>query len=462
MKQFILALSILLCLIGKQVQAQTAQSHWPDDYSVDNAIESNSSQLFSQAQLAQMLAPIALYPDSLLTHILIASTYPLELVQAQRWLDRNSAILSDDIYAEIDDKDWDESVKALVPFPQVLKRLNDDLFWTQQLGDAFLSDETRVLASVQQLRQKAEQAGTLAKMSNSTVRFEADDIVIESVQPQVVYVPYYDTRIVYGTWHWRHYPPVYWSTPRHFYSSSYYDPYYQPFYWHSGVHISFNYFFGAFHWQNRQVVVVHHHNKRFYGRTHHYRSRQQIVRSSGAKRWHHKPQHRRGVAYSNNKLKKRFHSNREAVVQSKHNRRFAKSYHREKETQSNSDKRNNHKNKNKSYQSRSHKTNKSQQLSRKHNLTKNKLAKQGHTKYGHRPKGNAQARLKPKSSSTANINKQTSMKKQHTRRDKQKKATTKQRYNTIIAKTSQHSRNRPSKSDNNRSRGKSQQRRRDN
>jgi len=163
---------------------------------------------FSEAELAQMLAPIALYPDSLLTHILISSTYPIEIVEAHRWLKKNDKLNSTQIAELIENFDWDASVKALVPFEQILSRLSDDLSWMQQLGDAFLQDEARVLESIQALREQAKLAGNLGKMDNMDVSYEDNNIIIEPREKEVVYVPYYDTRMVYGSWYWFLYPPV--------------------------------------------------------------------------------------------------------------------------------------------------------------------------------------------------------------------------------------------------------------
>jgi len=456
MKSITLALSILIVFVCEPVQAQTSASYWTEDYT-DNSTSkiSKNSPLFSQAELAQMLAPIALYPDSLLTHILIASTYPIELVQAQRWLDRNSSLSSDEIYSAIDDKDWDASVKALVPFPRVLKRLNDDLAWTQQLGDAFLSNEAAVLASIQELRQQAEEVGSLAKMANSTVRYDNNAIIIESAQPQVVYVPYYDTRTVYGTWHWRHYPPVYWSTPRHFYSSYYYDSYYQPFYWHSGVHISFNYFFGAFHWHKRHVVVSHHYKKHFYRGSHHYRNRHKIVSSSGAKRWYHKPHHRRGVAYSNKHLKKRFHSNRETLMQRKHKRNYAKQNkkhvqrtHHKGGRGYNATKKHNRSYHNKSVAVSKSSPNKQLKQSMKPNLVnKHAVVKKSNPKRIHQAKQSHVVKAKKHDQ-------------QNKLRKQQRSSTKKHNYSTTVAKTKhhQHNRNYVNRTTSNKNRGKSQKR----
>ncbi len=282
-----------------------------------SSANNNSDIEFSQGELEQILAPIALYPDSLLTHILISSTYPLEIVQAQRWLTHHKNYNTNEIADAVENKEWDASVKALMAFPRVIKRLNDDLDWTQNLGDAFLQDEQQVLASIQILRRKADQAGNLDQMDNMDVVRDNKTIIIKSVQPDVVYVPYYDSRYVYGDWYWYNYPPVYWNisfSNRHFYRS-----YNSPFYWHrSGVTISFNYFFNAFHWHDRRVVVVDHyrpHRRTSYSygyKINHHKTRV----------WQHNPVHRRGVAYHNHVVKKRYLKNgaRVSVSHKSHNK----------------------------------------------------------------------------------------------------------------------------------------------
>ena len=261
----------------------------------------------SEAELAQMLAPIALYPDSLLTHILIASTYPIEIVEAHRWIIKNDQLSTDKAAELVKNFDWDASVKALVPFERILSRLSEDLTWTQQLGDAFLQDESKLLESIQVLRKQAELAGNLDKMDNMDVSYEDSNIVIEPIEKEIVYVPYYDTRMVYGRWHSVSYPPVYWR-PRH----SVYVSRYSPFYFDSGVHISFNYFFSAFHWHNRHVVVVnsHHSKYRYYDQ----RPRRLIANGGYAKRWAHKPAHRKGVAYRTQNTRLKYNNNKHIKV----------------------------------------------------------------------------------------------------------------------------------------------------
>jgi hypothetical protein len=262
--------------------------------------QADQELMLSEAELAQTLAPIALYPDTLLTHILIASTYPIEVIEAERWLNKHSKSTAEQIEKKAEKKDWDASIKALLAFPRVITKLSEDLTWMQALGDAFLQDEARVLASIQTLRQQADQAGNLANMDNVKVIKEQRVIIIEPAQPEVIYVPYYDTRVVYGRWHWAHYPPVYWRNP------NYYAAHYGHFYWGHGVRIRSPFYFSAFHWHNRHVVVNHYNRPG-------YHPRKKIVTSHSAKRWNHQPKHRRGVAYSNGRLKHKYYGSRPSV-----------------------------------------------------------------------------------------------------------------------------------------------------
>ncbi len=170
---------------------------------------------FTQAELEQILAPIALYPDDLLAQVLAASTYPLEVVMASRWTAEpgNKDLTGDALIKALDTQDWDPSVKSLVPFPSVLKTMSDQLDWTQRLGDAFLAQEAAVLAAVQALRARAQTAGTLQTNSQQIVTQEASAIVIQPAQPSTVYVPAYNPTVVYGAWPNPSYPPAYYPPP---------------------------------------------------------------------------------------------------------------------------------------------------------------------------------------------------------------------------------------------------------
>src|SRR5512139_2832 len=165
------------------------------------------SKTFKQEELDQMLAPIALYPDDLLTQILIASTYPLEIVQAARWTTQNKNLKGDALTQALEKQDWDASVKSLVNFPDVLSKMNEQLEWTQKLGDAFLAQQKQVMDTIQNLRKKAQQAGNLKTTEQQKVVVEKETIVIQPANPEVIYVPSYNPTVVYGGWWWPAYPP---------------------------------------------------------------------------------------------------------------------------------------------------------------------------------------------------------------------------------------------------------------
>ncbi|MBN2178038.1 MAG: DUF3300 domain-containing protein [Deltaproteobacteria bacterium] len=163
--------------------------------------------VFRQEELDQILAPIALYPDPLLAQILMAATYPLEIVLADRWVKENSYLEEDALNDALDLQNWDPSVKALVTFPNILSMMSEEIDWTQNVGEAFLAQETTVMDTIQQLRDKAYAAGNLTSNQKLLVSREADIITIEPYNPQVIYVPVYDPWEVYGSWWWPHYPP---------------------------------------------------------------------------------------------------------------------------------------------------------------------------------------------------------------------------------------------------------------
>src|SRR5881628_604562 len=169
------------------------------------------SRTFTQQELDQMLAPIALYPDSLLSQILMASTYPLEVVEAARWSRANPSLKGDQAVQAVTQNSWDPSVKSLVAFPQILMMMDDKLNWTERLGDAFLAQQQQVMDTVQNLRQKASAAGNLTTNDQIRVDQQGQSIVVEPANPQVIYVPYYNPMVIYGPWWWPAYPPVYWG-----------------------------------------------------------------------------------------------------------------------------------------------------------------------------------------------------------------------------------------------------------
>jgi hypothetical protein len=171
--------------------------------------EAEIPRTFKPEQLDQLLAPVALYPDTLLAQILMAATYPLEIVKADRWLqDPSHANLRGDQLAEaIAAESWDPSVKSLVPFPQILRMMDEQLDWTEHLGDAVLAQQADVMDSIQRLRNQAAAAGTLWSNAQQRVTTERQGIVIEPANPGVIYPPVYNPAGVYGPWPYPDYPP---------------------------------------------------------------------------------------------------------------------------------------------------------------------------------------------------------------------------------------------------------------
>ncbi|HSH26933.1 MAG TPA: DUF3300 domain-containing protein, partial [Wenzhouxiangella sp.] len=243
---------------------------------------------FSQAELDSMLAPVALYPDSVLSHLLIAATYPLEVIQAARWSREHPGLRGEDAVAAVEHRNWDASVKALVAFPELLRRMDDDLQWTQDLGDAFLVQEEEVIASIQYLRSEAYSQGQLRSNEHVKVVREKEYIYIEPARTRVVYVPYYDPRVIYPSWRWSSYPPHYWHRPAGFSVG-------MSFYWGRPYYIRPSFYFSSFHWATRRVVVVNHHHH--YYRDHRFHSGREVARFDHARHWKHDPRHRRGVSY---------------------------------------------------------------------------------------------------------------------------------------------------------------------
>jgi len=177
------------------------------------ATAEDSKKSFSQQELDQMMAPIALYPDALLSQILMASTYPGDVAEAVKWSKDNPDQKGDDAVKEVQTTSWDPSVMSLVAFPSVLDMMGQKPDWVQTLGDAFLADPDAVMDTAQSLRKKAKDQGNLETTKEQTVKVEQDAaqqiIVIEPANPSVVYVPTYNPTIIYGSWWWPGYTPYY-------------------------------------------------------------------------------------------------------------------------------------------------------------------------------------------------------------------------------------------------------------
>ena len=171
-------------------------------------------------QLDSLVAPIALYPDQLLSQTLVASTYPLEIIQLQQWLEKNKNLKDKALANAVQKHNWDPSIQAMAAFPDVVKRLAGDIQWTTDLGNAFLAQESDVMDAVQRMRAKAHSKGTLKtsaqqKVETQTVEGGKQVIVVQQANPEVVYVPSYDPVVVYGPPVYP-YPPIYYPPPGYY------------------------------------------------------------------------------------------------------------------------------------------------------------------------------------------------------------------------------------------------------
>ncbi len=260
----------------------------------------------TQEELDQVAAPIALYPDSLLTQVLMASTYPLEVVEAERWTEQNKSLTGDALVSELEKQSWDPSVKSLINFPQTLDMMNTKLDWTIKLGDAFIGQQQQVMDAIQNLREKAQTQGNLKTNDQQKVTTEAAPsgesqvIVIEPANPQVIYVPTYDPVVVYGPWPYPSYPPYY---------------YYPPGYVAGATAVSFGvglavgmawgYAWGHCGWNhgsininvNQNININTHINRNYYQNQ---INRTDVHTNLGQTSWEHDPSHRDSVAYRDN------------------------------------------------------------------------------------------------------------------------------------------------------------------
>jgi Protein of unknown function (DUF3300) len=240
-------------------------------------------------QLDQLLAPIALYPDQLLDQVLMASTYPLEVVEAARWLDvpANRQLRGDALMAALKSKNWDPSVMALVPFPGLLTTMSDKVDWTQQLGNAFLAQQSDVIAEIQHLRQEAMAAGNLNDAKcHCTVSQNGGNISIAAANPSAVDVPICNPRVAYGSWAYADYPPDELPLPYGYAWGP--EPYigFYPF-----VNVAFYgplWGWASFDWGRRDILI----DRAIYNR---FGFRGPILAGNV---WVHDPAHRRGVAYA--------------------------------------------------------------------------------------------------------------------------------------------------------------------
>ena len=254
--------------------------------------------VFKQEELDQILAPIALYPDPLISQILMASTYPLEVIQADRWAKQNAKLKGDALTKALEQQNWDPSVKSLVNFPQVLTMMSEKLDWTQKLGDAFLADQKVVLDTIQKLRAKAQESGNLKTTQEQTVIVEEKIIKIEPANPQVIYVPSYNPTVVYGAWPYPAYPPYYYYPPGYVATSM--------FAFGAGVAMgaAWGYAWGNSNWGGGNVDVDV--NRNFNSNRNIDRSKYQGGDRGQGGRFQHNPEHRKGVSYRDQGTSQKF------------------------------------------------------------------------------------------------------------------------------------------------------------
>jgi hypothetical protein len=298
-----IAVAVLLAVLvsgavvwGQQDPAQAPPPPAPD-------------QMLSPDQLDDLVAPVALYPDPLLSQLLVAATYPLEVVQAFQWQQKNPGLTGPALTQAAQQQNWDASVQALVIYPDVMKRLNDDVAWTTNLGNAFLAQQQDVMAAVQRMRQKAQQAGKLQSTPQENVVTSTDAgtpyIDIEPANPDIIYVPVYDPVWIWGAPLWYPYPHWWWP-PRSFLTGGLFFGF--------GGPINMGFYFGAgwhgwggwgWHpgWGNHTVIV----NNTF---IHRYNfNTTNITNVRGTSVWAHDPGHRAGVPYTNQALRSQYQSN---------------------------------------------------------------------------------------------------------------------------------------------------------
>jgi hypothetical protein len=259
-------------------------------------------QTLTPDQLQNLVAPIALYPDPLLGQILAASTYPLEVVEAWQWLQKNPGLSGAVLTSAVQQENWDPSVQALVVFPDVLKQLNADVNWTTNLGNAFLAQQQEVMDAVQALRQKAQQAGKLASTTQEQVSDDQGEIAITPADANVIYVPQYNPVWIWGPALYYPYPGWYWPPNTVIVGGlgfGFYPPISMGFY--------FGYGWGGWGgwgwrpaWGTHTIIV----NYTFIHRYNFNESRG--VNLHGTAAWAHDPVHRMGVPYANPALRTQY------------------------------------------------------------------------------------------------------------------------------------------------------------
>jgi uncharacterized membrane protein YgcG len=266
------------------------------------------TKTYTQAQLDQLVGPIALYPDALMAQVLMACTYPLEVVEADRWIKANPSLKGKALDDALAQKTWDPSVISLCQTPQLLDRMSQNLDWTQDLGNAFLAQQADVMATAQRLRNEAYKAGNLKTTEQQTVVVEKETIVIQPASPQVVYVPAYNPAVVYGP---------YWAYPAPMYPA-WYAPwpgsaFVRGMAWGAGFAIGAS-MFGGCNWGGGNVYVNNTviNNNRVYNNTN-INNRNTNINNKN-QNWNHNPEHRGNVNYNNKNLDQKYNKSNKAGV----------------------------------------------------------------------------------------------------------------------------------------------------
>ncbi|CAB1275364.1 DUF3300 domain-containing protein [Candidatus Nitrosacidococcus tergens] len=244
------------------------------------SVSAEENEAFTTEELDQILAPIALYPDSLLAQLLMASTYPTAISEAAKWSSENPTLEGSAAVRAVENRDWDPSVKSMVAFPQILSTMHDNLDWVQRLGYAFINQEKELWNRVQYLRKKAKEAGNLKSNDKYQVSSKEQTIIVQSPNPEVIYVPYYNPSIVYGPWWWPSYPPIWWN-PWPGYGL--YPGWGGGFAWGGvGISIGTGFFFGGINWMYGYSQIAYFNSFYYpYGLYGYGRHR-------GPMRWHHR------------------------------------------------------------------------------------------------------------------------------------------------------------------------------
>lgn len=261
----------------------------------------------SHAQLDQLTAPVALYPDALLSQVLMAATYPADVASAAQWSKANASLSGDAATNAVSNQPWDPSVQSLVAFPSVMDMMGREPQWVQSLGDAFLAQPNDVMDSVQRLRRQAQQAGSLKTTEQQRVITQTTGgttvVQIEPVNPQVVYVPAYNPTVVYGAWPYPAYPPAYYPPPP---GSVFATSLVAGIGFGLGV-AAVNSLWGGFNWGSHDVNI----NVNRYNNIN-VNNRLDVNRSNV--NWQHNPANRGNVPYNNANVRNRFDQQRQAGI----------------------------------------------------------------------------------------------------------------------------------------------------